>query len=183
MLHASKLFAFVCVLAISGACVARAWADDDQVSQQEALRQAAITQLPAPPPGPAFPGADSYDMRTFCPRATRPRGSGLNRRPPSIIPAEAVMRRINGAVVLDCVIGANGKAARCDVLYAAPTDIDFAYSAAAIACRFEFDLSSLQQGDPILAAGGVLPLDTRVYRRNAEGEPWRVRVPIRFNIQ
>lgn len=179
----SKSFALLCAVAVSGALTAFAWASDDQAAQQEALRQAALTQLPAPAPGPAFPGAETFDMPQFCPRATRTRGRGVNRRSPPLLPPEAVMRRINGAVVLDCTIGADGKAATCEVVYEAPADIGFARSAATIACYFEFDLSSLREGEPILVSGGALPAGTRVYRRSGEGEPWRTRTPLSFRIQ
>ncbi len=146
---------------------------------QEDAFEAARMRLPEPAPGPAFPGAQSFEMSALCAQF-RPRGR--DRRIPSYLPRAAIDRGISGGAVLDCVFGDDGKFTTCDVVHEEPAGLGFARSAAAIACRVDYDLSIVGDGPPVGPSAGGLPPNTRLYRRNAEGEPWRARFPVRINV-
>jgi hypothetical protein len=157
-----KALALVAVFAIDCAVTSLAWADEDR-------RQAAIVRLPAPAPGPAFPELPEVDMVALCERL------GRHQR---YYPPRALSRGRRGDVVLDCVPGDDTRMSTCQVLYEDPPDFGFGDAALRIACHFRIDPATIEDGGPV----AELPPDARFYRRNAEGEPWHVRLPVRFRI-
>lgn len=127
---------------------------------------AALALLPEPAPGPAFPGIDEVDMNRLCAPRSRARRPYLER---------ALEDRVNGRVVLDCVI--EGRRLRtCQVLHERPASYDFAAAALNLACGFR--VRQTEHGE--ISSSENLPSFTRFYRRNADGEPWRARIPVRF---
>ena len=131
--------------------------------------EAALTRLPASAPGPAFPDIPEVDMANLC-RSH----SGRQR----YYPPRALSNGVEGRVVLDCVIRENAPRT-CQVLYESPDSYGFGDAALRIACHFRVDEPGSDEGEP----SGNLPREARFYRRRAEGEPWRARVPIRFQLR
>lgn len=93
-------------------------------------------------------------------------------------PSRAVEAHRDGAVLLDCVIGDDGNVRTCQVLTEEPARWGFGNASLRIACHFRVDPATIIGNQP----AARLPEGSRYYRRNAEGEPWRVRVPIRFEL-
>ena len=157
-LRAVGLFAVVLFTSV-------AFAQDDDVEN-------ALTRLPQRAPGPAFPEFAEIDMETLC----GPERDQIRQR---YYPERALRQGVTGRVVLDCALGPDGRADICQVLYESPTGFGFGDSASRIACHFVVNVEELGEGVPT----GNLPRNARVYRRHAEGEPWRERIPIRFQVR
>jgi TonB family protein len=126
--------------------------------------------IPAASPGAAYPGIEAIDMTEFC------RWQSHRQR---FYPPRALTRRVQGLVVLDCTLGPDGEFASCQVLHEAPQRFGFADAATRIACQWRVDSSQLAE----LTSVQALPDGSSIYRREGEGEPWRVRAPISFRIE
>ncbi|MGE0740136.1 MAG: TonB family protein [Hyphomonadaceae bacterium] len=125
---------------------------------------------PAPAPGPAYPDIPEVDMTALCPDV-------LERRP-LFYPERALRQEQPGFVLLDCTIGDDGRMQTCQVLQERPRRFGFGRAAIQIACNFHIDPATIVEGE----AGRGLPAGTRYYKRQGEGEPWRVRVPTNFRL-
>ncbi len=161
----AKLAALLAALALSaGASIAAGQTrSDSQLTAPD----------PQPPPGPAYPGIAETDMASECIDIR----SGARR--PRFYPDRALERGVSGAALLDCVIGEDGHMQTCQVLDERPRNYAFGAAATRIACHFQVDVTTITEGAP----SATLPPESQYYRRTGDGEPWRVRVPVRFRLQ
>lgn len=120
-----------------------------------------ITEVSAQDAPPAPPAdARVYDMGWFCP----------GRMPQRVMPERAVMQRINGRALLECVVNDDRRVTSCQVVEEEPAGIGFGRSALTLACRH----SQRYYGQP---------LDERIaIFARADGAS-RVRMPMRFNVE
>lgn len=131
----------------------------------------AMTRLPEQAaPAPAFSNIPQSDMGVLCASL-----SGRER----YYPERALRQNLTGSAALDCVIGADGRPQTCQVLYEEPEGFGFGAASVRIACHFRVDVASLETHEIV----GNLPGGAYVYRPNGEGEPWRMRVPVRFRLR
>src|SRR5262245_58533220 len=86
---------------------------------------------------PPTPPADArvYDMGRFCP----------GRMPQRVMPERAIVQRINGRVLLECVVNDDRRVTSCQVVEEEPPGIGFSRSALTLACR----LSQRDYGQPL----------------------------------
>ncbi|PZO48099.1 MAG: hypothetical protein DCF16_16800 [Alphaproteobacteria bacterium] len=131
---------------------------------QEGAVNAGLELDPAPAPGPAFPGVREYDMERFC--------GGLNERT-RFYPRRALEHGVAGAAVIDCTLTEDGRPHTCQVLRESPGRFGFGEAALRIRCRFQIPVDELATSDTN---------DLRVYRREGEGEPLRMRSIVRFRL-
>lgn len=132
------------------------------------------TPMPHAAPGAAYPDIPEVDMARHCTRIRRARTPV-----PYLYPSRALDVGRSGAALLDCVIGEDGRMQTCQVLQEEPQRFGFGDAAVNIACHFRADPATIADHQTT----SQMPADTRFYRRNAEGEPWRARVPIRFDVR
>jgi hypothetical protein len=122
---------------------------------------AEVSAQDAPPAPPAPPDdARVHDMGRFCP----------GRMPQRVMPERAVMQRINGHVLLECVVNDDRRVTSCQVVEEEPSGIGFSRSALTLACRH----SQRRYGQPV---DPRIPIFSR-----ADGTS-RVRMPMRFNVE
>ena len=84
---------------------------------------AEVSAQDAPPAPPA--DARVYDMGRFCP----------GRMPQRVMPVRAVEQRINGHVLLECVVNDDRRVTSCQVVEEEPSGVGFTRSALTLACR------------------------------------------------
>jgi hypothetical protein len=156
---------------LCGAAIAAAQESPTQDSEAPPPQES-MGIMPAPPPGPAFPDIAETDMRAFCTRA---------RRSGPFYPSRALDREVEGRVLLDCVMDVEeSQLSTCQVIEETPADYGFGAAATRIACNFRIVVSTFEDNATLR---GNLPPGSAIYRRNAEGEPWRARIPISFRLQ
>ena len=119
---------------------------------------AEVSAQDAPPAPPD--DARVYDMGRFCP----------GRMPPRVMPGRAVEQRINGHVLLECVVNDDRRVTSCQVVEEEPSGIGFTRSALTFACRH----SERRYGQP---------LDERIAVFARGDGASRVRMPMRFNVE
>lgn len=156
-------------LVLLAAAMALGAAISTAAAQSDDARQAALDRAAAPAPQAPFPDLQEAQMTEYCAPGQQPR----------YYPPEALQRRRGGNVVLDCALGEDGHATACYVLYEDPRRMQFADAALRIACRFRM---ATPNADGSASSDGNLPANSRVYRRDGDGEPWRARIPVIFRI-
>jgi hypothetical protein len=164
----------ILAMALLGAILAGAALNLAAAQDQQGPQATEFAPTPQPAPGAAYPGVPETDMTRLCARARR-NGRAITR----YFPTRAVEARRDGAVLLDCVIGDDGNMRTCQVLSEEPARWGFGDASLRIACHFHVDPATIVDNAPAVR----LPEGSRYYRRNAEGEPWRVRVPVRFDVR
>lgn len=163
-MNKSLRIALLLSAAIACASLGVSSAQDTAPQAQPSTIDALELPSPAPPPGPAYPGFEEVNLAEFCRyQDDRPR----------YYPQRALERGVEGVVVLDCAIGDDRSLTSCSIIHEEPRRFGFADAAKRIACNFEV----VERTN----AGG-LPAGSSTYRRDAEGEPWRARTPIRFRL-
>lgn len=123
------------------------------------IAEVSAQDAPLAPPAPPD-DARVYDMGLFCP----------GRMPQRVMPARAVVQRINGHVLLECVVNDDRRVTSCQVFEEDPSGIGFSRSALRLACRH----SQRRYGQPVDAS---LPIFSRADATS------RVRMTMRFNVE